>query len=79
MKYFPEFEEIQKGHTQQHKQGLWSTKELNDISDTNIAYMPQPRSGEICINIEDMKHIMCTYKTGKFPVVSSKHGVVQSR
>ena len=72
IKYFPESDETQRGQRQQSKQGVQSTKELDEVQDTHVVHMPQLWLQEICINIEDMKHLMYTDQTGKFPVVSSQ-------
>ena len=77
-KYFPKLDETQKGQRWQQRQGVQSTKENNDINNMHIPHMPQTRSREISINIDDMKLIMYSDQTGKFLVVSSQGNSCQT-
>ena len=60
MKYFPELDETQKGHMQQSRQGLQSTKTIKDKQEPQVIYTPQPRVREKSVHVKDMKHIMYT-------------------
>ena len=62
-KYFPESDETQKEHMCQNKQGLCSTKTINDEQEPQVIYAPQPRMRETCVQIKNMKHIMYTIQT----------------
>ena len=58
MKYLPELDKKQKGPMGQNKQGVQSTKELEEEQEPHMVHLPQTWLQEISINIEDMKHIM---------------------
>ena len=74
-KNFPKSPETQKGHMMQQQQGVQSMQEKEDKDDKNIFHVPQPRSKEISVNIDDIKNIMCIKQTGKLLVVSSQENI----
>ena len=71
-KYFPESNETQKGHMQQIKQGVRSTKLKEIIDETFPTVQTEGKKRDIMIKVMDMKEIIATDQTGKFPVTSSR-------
>ena len=71
-KYFTEWDEAQEGHTRQNRPGLWSTKETEEGVETHTVHIPQTKTQDIFITIEDMKQITFTDQTGKLSVVTSQ-------
>ncbi len=69
-KYFPESEEIQKGHMHSQRQGVRSMKVAEPTKDvpTNI---PHQKKNDILITEHEVKSLMYADQTGLFPAVSS--------
>ena len=57
-KVVPRVAQTQKGHMQQNRQGVQSTKEPINDQDTHMVHTPQQHLREISVNIKDMKQIM---------------------
>lgn len=69
-KYFLEAKETQKGHMQQGKQGVRSTK-INDIAEKAISIQPDSRQLKIMVKVMEPEQMVATDQMGKFPVEAS--------
>ncbi len=72
-KHFPESDETQKGHMKQVKQGVRSTKVIDE--DAMLDFKPQPgvKHKDVYLRVFDAtKKAMYTDQTGKFPITSSR-------
>ena len=70
LKYFPESDETQKGHMKSERQGVRSTKELKKKK--YLQPEPLKKEHDMFVKILDLKEVMYTDQTGKFPYLSSK-------
>ena len=69
-KFFPESDEMQKGHMQQQKQGIRSTK-IPD-KDALLSFSPTPGMQNKDVYFDATKKVMYTNQTDCFPITSSK-------
>ena len=70
-KHFPESNETAKGHMKQSKQGVRSTKVLNEYI-TNVKQTPGVKCKDVYLRVFDAKKkSVYTDQTGKFPIQSS--------
>ncbi len=73
-KYFPESEEMQKGHMQGQRQGVRSTKRTESTlakDDEDIDAPPHNSKRDVLITVYNLRNTMYTDQTGKFPHISS--------
>ena len=72
-KYFPEYNETQKGHMKQQKQGVRSTKVLDKDKQLHFQPTPGTKHKDVYLHVFDAtKKAMYTDQTGRFPITSSK-------
>jgi hypothetical protein len=76
-KFFPESNETQKGHMKQTKQGVRSTKVIDEDAILKAEAMPQPKPGvkhkEVYLRVFDAtKKAMYTVQPGRFPITSAQ-------
>ncbi|KAL7483042.1 hypothetical protein ACHAW6_008693 [Cyclotella cf. meneghiniana] len=72
-KHFPESDETQKGHMKQTKQGVRSTKVIDE--DAMALFKPKPgdKHRDVYLRVFDAtKRSMYTDQTGRFPITSSR-------
>jgi hypothetical protein len=72
--HFPKLDETQKGHMKQTKQGVRSTKVVDE--EAMLGYQPKPgvKHKDVYLKIFDAtKKLMFSNQTGKFPITSA-HG-----
>jgi hypothetical protein len=67
--HFPESDETAKGHMKKQRQGVRSTRVLEDPK-TNLPAIPKAR--DIYIKVHNATETMHTDQTGRFPAISSK-------
>jgi hypothetical protein len=73
-KYFPESEEMQKGHKQGQHQGVQSTKKTESTlakDDKDLDAPPHNSKRDVLITVYNLRNMMYTDQTGKFPYISS--------
>jgi hypothetical protein len=75
-KFFPESNETQKGHMRQSRQGVRSTKVINEDAMLEAETHPKPTPGikfkDVYLRVFDMsKKAMYTDQTGRFPITSA--------
>ncbi len=76
-KFFPESDETQKGHMKQTKQGVRSTKVIDEDAMLKAEAMPQPKPGvkhkDVYLRVFDAtKKAMYTDQPGRFPITSAQ-------
>ncbi len=72
-KFFPESVETQKGHMRQSKQGVRSTKVIDEDAALQFKPVPGVKFKDVYLRVRDMtKKPMFTDQTGRFPITSSK-------
>jgi len=75
-KFFPESNETQKGHTKQTKQGVRSTKVIDEDAMLKAETLPKPTPGvkfkDVYLRVfNTTKKAMYTNQTGRFPITSA--------
>ena len=73
-KHFPESEETQKGHLDQTRQGIRSTKVRVSEDEEGRNFKnntPEKKMKDIYLRVIDLENEIHTDQTGKFPIVSS--------
>ena len=72
-KFFPESDEVQKGHMRQHKQGIRSTKVTDKDSAFTFNLMPGVKHKYVYLHVFDVtKKAMYTDQTGRFLIMLSR-------
>ena len=72
-KHFPDSDETQKGHMREARQGVRSTKILDEDTYLNFKPTPGVKHKDVYLRVyEATKKSMYTDQTGRFPVVSSR-------
>jgi hypothetical protein len=72
-RHFPELDEIQKGHMKQTKQGVRSTKVVDE--DAMLGYQPKPgvKHKDVYLKVFDATNkLIFSDQTGKFPITSAR-------
>ena len=70
-KYFPESNETQKGHMRQTREGIRTTK-IKETNEENLPEKPLKKERDIMIKTYEMRELIATDQTGKFPITSSR-------
>ncbi len=73
LQHLPESDETQKGHMKQTKQGVGSTKVVDE--DAMLGYQPKPgvKHKDVYLKVFDAtKKLMFSNQTGKFPIMSAR-------
>ncbi len=76
-KFFPESDETQKGHMKQTKQGVRSTKVIDEDAMLKAEAIPQPKPGvkhkDVYLRVFDTtKKVMYTNQPSRFPITSAQ-------
>jgi hypothetical protein len=71
-KHFPESDETLKGHMKQTKQGVRSTKVIDE--DAMLEFKPSPgvKNKDVYLRVFDTKKAMYSDQTGRFPITSAR-------
>jgi hypothetical protein len=71
--HFPESDEMQKGHMKQIKQGVRSTKVIDEDAMLELNPTPGVKHKDVYLRVFDAtKKAMYSDQTGKFPITSSR-------
>jgi hypothetical protein len=72
-KHFPESDETQKGHMKQTKQGVRSTKVIDEEAALDFKPMPGTKHKDVYLRVFDAtKKAMYSDQTGRFPIKSAR-------
>ena len=72
-RHFPESDETQKGHMKQTKQGVWSTKVVDEDAMLGFKQQPGVKHKDVYLRVFDVtKKSMFSDLTGKFPITSAR-------
>jgi hypothetical protein len=72
-KFFPESDKTQKGHMLQSRQGVRSTKVIDEDAELDFLPTPGVKHKDVYLRAYDMtKKTMYSDQTGRFPITSSK-------
>ena len=72
-KHFPESDETQKGHMRQSRQGVRSTKVIDEDTNLNFKSTPGVKHKDVYLRVFDAtKKSMYTDQTGPFPITSRR-------
>ena len=73
LRHFPESDETQKGHMKQTKQGVRSTKVLDEDAMLRVTQAPGIKHKDVYLKVFDAtKKQMYSDQTGKFPITSAR-------
>ena len=70
-KYYPETDETQKGHLNQTRKNVRSTR-AKPMEEPDTSKLQKKKKGDIYVKMYDLKETIYTDQTGKFPVTSRR-------